>query len=151
MTPTQQPRKKKFVDRQLQGVLVLRVALYWFLCLGTITFMLVAWLAVTGPARGILPHFQELWFRYSPIVIATVFLLPILIIDAITLSNRFAGPMKRLLGAMERLADGENVEPITFRQDDFWHEFAEQFNRVAARLQASQRSREKVEAEPSVH
>jgi hypothetical protein len=36
---------------------------------------------------------------------------------------------------MRELARGEHVEPIHFRDNDFWHDFAEEFNAVAARVQ----------------
>jgi hypothetical protein len=32
---------------------------------------------------------------------------------------------------MKRLANGEHVEPIRFRDNDFWYEFTEDFNRLA--------------------
>ena len=46
-----------------------------------------------------------------------------------------AGPLVRLRRSMRALARGEHVEPIKFREGDFWQEFAEEFNAVAARVQ----------------
>jgi hypothetical protein len=37
---------------------------------------------------------------------------------------------------MRALARGEHVEPIEFRRGDFWKEFADEFNAVAARVQS---------------
>jgi len=56
------------------------------------------------------------------------------IVDVVRLSNRFTGPLLRLRRSMRALARGEQVEPIRFRDNDFWHDFAEEFNALAARF-----------------
>ena len=43
--------------------------------------------------------------------------------------------MLRLRRAMRELARGEDVQPVRFRDGDFWHDFAEEFNAIAARIQ----------------
>ena len=137
----QQYRKKRkqiFVDPKVQGALVMRVALYWCFCLGTVTIMLLCWSMLTGPARMPWTHLDDMWFHYGPALIASLFLLPIVMIDIVKVSNRFAGPLLRLRRSMRQLAAGEAVSPIKFRDDDFWQEFAEEFNAVAARLQGEQ-------------
>ena len=128
-------RKHVFVDPKVQGALVARVVLYWVVCLITVTLMLLCWRIVTGPARMFYTHFSDMWFFYGPALVASCLLLPLVIIDVVRLSNRFAGPMLRLRRSMRELARGEHVEPIEFRDADFWHEFAELFNAVAARVQ----------------
>jgi hypothetical protein len=127
-------RKHIFVDPKVQGALVLRVILYWFVCLIAISLMLLCWRIVTGPARMFYTHFDDMWFFYGPAAVASVLLVPLLIVDVVRLSNRFTGPMVRLRRSMRMLARGEEVEPLRFRNGDFWHEFAEEFNAVAARL-----------------
>jgi len=128
-------RKRLFIDPKVQGALVARVAFYWVVCLITITLMLLCWRVVTGPARLFYTHFNDMWFYYGPALIASFLLLPLVIVDIIRLSNRFAGPLMRLRRSMRDLARGEYVEPIEFRDADFWHDFADEFNAVAARLQ----------------
>ncbi|MBN2022021.1 MAG: hypothetical protein JW809_04440 [Pirellulales bacterium] len=128
-------RKHLFVDPHVQGALVWRVIMYWFLCLGTAIVMLLCWRMLTGPARMFYTHFDDMWFHYGPALIASLLLLPLVVADIIRLSNRFTGPMVRLRREMRALARGEQVEPLRFRDDDFWHEFAEEFNAVVARVQ----------------
>jgi hypothetical protein len=111
------------------------VALYWAVCLITIMLMLLCWRIVTGPARLFHTHFSDLWFDYGPAMIASLVLLPLVIIDVLRVSNRFAGPLLRLRRSMRALARGEEVGPIEFRGGDFWREFAEEFNAVAIRMQ----------------
>ena len=52
------------------------------------------------------------------------------------MTNRFAGPMFRLKRLMQQAAAGEHVEPITFRDDDYWHEFANDFNQLIVRMES---------------
>ena len=127
-------RKRLFVDPKVQGALVIRVICYWLICLMTITLMLLCWRIITGPARLFYTHLDDMWFHYGPALIASLILLPLVIVDIIRLSNRFAGPMLRLRRNMRALAQGEPVEPISFREGDFWQEFAEEFNAIVARI-----------------
>jgi hypothetical protein len=128
-------RKQLFVDPKVQGALVGRAILYWFVCLITISLMLMCWRIITGPARPFYMQFDDMWFFYGPALIASILLLPMVIIDIIRLSNRFAGPMLRLRRSMRALARGEHVEPIEFRGTDFWQDFADEFNQLLVRVQ----------------
>ena len=128
-------RKHLFIDPKVQGALVTRVVFYWILCIMTVFLMLLCWRIVTGPARMFYTHLDDMWFFYGPALVASLLLLPLVIIDVIRLSNRFAGPMLRLRRAIRELARGEHVEPIEFRDGDFWGEFAEEFNTLLARVQ----------------
>ncbi len=129
-------RRQLFVDPKIQGALVARAVMYWVVCLITITLMLLCWRIVTGPARMFYMHFDDMWFYFGPALIASFLLLPLVILDIIRVSNRFVGPFLRLRRSMRALARGEQVQPIKFRHGDFWTEFADEFNAVAARLQS---------------
>lgn len=131
-------RKKYFVDYRVQGTLLLRIVLYWGFCLLTISVMLLCWRILTGPARVFYTHFDDMWFQFGPALVASVLLLPLVLIDSLRLSNRFAGPAYRLRQSLRSLARGEHVHPIHFRDGDFWREMASDFNRIAARLQAEE-------------
>ena len=129
-------RRQLFVDPKIQGALVARAVMYWVVCLITITLMLLCWRIVTGPARLFYMHFDDMWFYFGPALIASFLLLPLVIVDIIRVSNRFVGPFLRLRRSMRALARGEQVQRIEFRHGDFWTEFADEFNAVAARLQS---------------
>ncbi|NUQ61971.1 MAG: hypothetical protein HUU20_05760 [Pirellulales bacterium] len=135
MSDKKKMRKQLFVDAKVQGALVLRAVLYWGVCLITITLMLLCWRILTGPARMFYTHFDDMWFHYGPAAVASLLLLPLVIVDIVRLSNRFTGPLLRLRRSMRELARGEHVEPIHFRDGDFWQEFADEFNAVLARVQ----------------
>lgn len=130
-------RKRLFVDPKVQGWLIAKVVLYWIVCLITIVLMLLVWRIITGPARMFYTHLDAMWFHFGPALIASFLLLPMVITDIIRFSNRFVGPILRLKRSMGRLARGEEVEPLEFREGDFWQEFAADFNAIRLRLQLS--------------
>lgn len=130
-------RKHLFVDPKVQGALVVRVILYWVVCLITITLMLLCWRIATGPVQLFYAHFDEMLLTYGPALVASLLLLPLVAVDIIRLSNRFVGPLLRLRRSMRALARGEHVDPIEFRDADFWHEIAEEFNSLVARVQGA--------------
>lgn len=129
-------RRQLFVDKDVQGVLLARVGVYWACCLITVILILLCWRVVVGPSSELHVHLDYLWYHYRPILLAAFILLPILLADTLRLSNRFAGPMVRLKRGLSELADGRtDVSPIHFRSGDFWHDFAREFNRAAQRVQ----------------
>ena len=130
-----QKRFKLFIDRRVQGALVLRAILYWFCCLTTITVMLIVWRIVgAGPARVFYAHFDELWHQYSPPLVASLILLPLIIVDLVRLSNRFVGPIYRLRRVLREMSAGQDVAKVTFRDGDYWREIADDLNLIAERL-----------------
>jgi hypothetical protein len=128
-------RRQLVVDQQVQGALLFRVTLYWFFCLLSVALLLMCWTIVTGPRMHATALFNELCYRYGPAFVCSVLVLPLVLVDCARLSNTFVGPMFRLRRAMQRLAKGEVVEPIKFRENDFWKEVAKDFNEVLVRVQ----------------
>jgi hypothetical protein len=75
---------------------------------------------------------------FWPAFFASALMLPLLMLDIIRVSHRFAGPMIRIRKALRDVAEGKTVEPIRFRFGDFWCDVAEDFNRATARIRESQ-------------
>src|SRR4029079_16554737 len=129
-------RRRVFVDRRVQGALVLRSVFYWIFCLLTIVVMMIAWRMVTMPVLDSGVQVGSLWAEYAPVAVASFFMLPIIVMDTVRLSNRFAGPMVRFRRELHELAEGESIHPLKFRDADYWSEMADDFNKVAAKLGA---------------
>ena len=127
-------RRQLFVDSTLQGALLTRCVLYWGMCLAAVFASLVCWDALVGPSRLFYAHVEGTWFRYAPALLFVAALTPIMAFDLLRLSNRFAGPMIRMRRTMRDLAQGERVEPVVLRRNDFWREFADEFNAVILRM-----------------
>ncbi len=141
--------QRLLVDPGVQGVLVLRVVLYWIVCLVDVTLMLLCWRMFVGGAQPLAERWQGIWSDFGPALVASLLLLPLVILDVLKVSSRFTGPLFRLRRAMRALARGEQVAPISFREGDFWIEIAHEFNALAARLEVPTRSPEREEEEPA--
>ena len=137
MSDKKRLRKHLFVDPKVQGALIVRVALYWVVCLISMMLTLLCWQMITGPARPFHVHLSDMWFCYAPALAASLLLLPLVITDVIRLSNRFVGPLVRLRRSMRELARGECIRPVAFRDADFWQDVANEFNAVRNRVQAT--------------
>ncbi len=127
-------RKKTYVDPKVQGALVRRLIFHWvsFLTVSSvITFCLQV---LTNPLGSMSQHFQNLWWTHGPFLLVMVFLLPVFVLDSIRISHRFAGPIYRLRQTIRSIAQGKPTSRLKFRDFDFWHGLAEDFNQMVDRL-----------------
>ncbi len=147
---TTRKRTQLFVDRKVQGELMQRTIMYWLFCLLALSLMVLCWRILTQPVQLSSEHFREMWQFYGPAVIASLLLLPIVVVDIIRMSNRFAGPLHRLRREMSRLANGEHAEPIYFRENDYWADFADDYNKILAQLQGEQGTQDTLKLDDTV-
>jgi hypothetical protein len=129
-------RRQLFVDREVQGALVLRAAGYWLFCLLTVTLMVLCWGVLTGPRAPATVVLGRLLSNYAPALLASLILLPIVLVDCTRFSNRFVGPLVRFRRSLRQLADGQDVRPIKYRDNDYWQDLAEGYNDLLKRMQS---------------
>ena len=130
-------RKKLYVDRKVQGVILRRVLLYSGCSLLFMILPMLIVRAIVNPDRFFFENFGAIWIQYWPVLLVLLFFVVFAPFDLLRLSNRFAGPVFRLRREMKRLANGEKVRPVHFREGDFWQDFADSFNQIVERLDAS--------------
>jgi hypothetical protein len=135
MTNRRSSQHRLMIDPGVQGTLILRVVLYWIICLVGVTLMLFCWRMIVNGPQPLAVRWEGIWLDFGPALVASVVLLPLVVFDVLRVSNRFSGPLFRLRRAMRALARGEHIAPISFREGDFWIEIAHEFNAIAARLQ----------------
>ena len=129
-------RKKLFVNRELQGALILRTMAYWGACLFFV-FMPIALLRTWHePDRLIFQHLLDTLGEHFSILLCAAVLLPLAMYDMLKTSHRIAGPVFRLKREIGRLANGEDVAPLSFRPGDYWHDVAQEFNKLSARIKS---------------
>jgi len=124
-------RRRVFVDYKLQGTIVARIVLYWLGCQFTMAVLLFGFKAATGGEH--IADDMSAFYRCA--LFGTLGFLPLAVIDMVRLSHRFAGPMLRFRRAMQELGRGEHVEPLRFRDGDYWQDIATDFNAVCSRVQ----------------
>jgi hypothetical protein len=128
-------RKRYLVDPRVQVPLLARMAVYGFAYLGAICVLIAVQVALSSPAVDTTVLSARIAVAFGPALLASLFVLPLVLFDCVRFSNRFAGPMKRLQRSVQQLVDEGQAERMVFRRDDFWFELAEQFNRLADRIE----------------
>ena len=118
---------------------------------------LVARLITQCVAFAVLMSLMSLWMQYAfnPLqddahwrqqvnitlascVLVSICLLPIFIRDSLKFSHRFTGPILRFHQQVRKVGL-ENTQPITLRNEDFWQDLADDFNRMVERFEALER------------
>ena len=153
------PRNRYVVEPEVQKSLLARTLGYWCASVLVVGLTLAIWEAVSGPPRPFLDFFYFDWLfeQYGLVLLAATVMLPIVMLDVLFTSNRVAGPIFRMRRSLRALAAGEYVQPIKFRDGDFWHELADEFNALAAYVEklkaeaarANPRQAETVEMQPA--
>lgn len=124
-------RGRMLVDFEVQTSLLRKIATHWALLLLANTIGLFCWTALMNAPVESWSELTLGFFRtYVPVVIISLALLPVFLLDAAKLSNRFAGPMVRIRRALSAVLAGDKVEPVKFRENDFWRSLAEDFNQA---------------------
>lgn len=127
-------RKKQFVDRTVQGTLLLAAARYWLVSLfvvGAVTVL--GWIFVAPGLEQLVQIRSQLPAFFTMLlvsIVAATLVLPVILFDLMKLTNRFAGPIYRLQRVMREAAAGIPVEPLEFRDGDYWPELAHTFNEL---------------------
>ena len=131
------PRRQLFVDPHVQGALLFRIAIYWCFSVLAICLITLCVQAISYPDRPFLDYFaiSDFFVQYGPIVLTSLVLVPLIMFDVVATSNRFVGPLLRMRRSMRALAGGLEVEPIHFREKDFWQDVAQEFNLVVGRVE----------------
>ncbi len=128
-------RSKIYIDRTVQGAIAKRVILHWFVFLVLTSLSLFTLESFLGDSQlSMSEHAGVVLSKYSFFFVLMFAIMPTFIYDTIKLSHRFAGPILRLKESLKGLADGEEVAHLKFRENDFWRELSEDFNRVADRV-----------------
>lgn len=128
-------RRRLLVDSKLQGALLRRVTGYWCVSVLVLAALAGAQVAVFGAEVSWSVTINRTLQAFGPSFLALLLLLPVLLLDSLRFSLRFAGPMQRLRGEVRRLAEGEWGGPVKFREGDYWHDLSVQINRVAEELE----------------
>jgi len=132
--PNATRRNRSFVDPEVQGGLLRKIAIHWTLLFVVNALALVIWVRMfEQPEASWRMTFGDCLHRFLPFFIITVIMIPAFIWDTLKITNRFAGPVLRLRAALADASRGRAVEPLHFRNNDFWQEIADDFNGLVNR------------------
>jgi hypothetical protein len=128
------PRWRIFVDRPIQGALLCRALMYWMVSLLMQQLIVFLFVLVTSSAADFGLSGARLFWHIEVSIIASLAILPIMLLDILKLSHRWVGPLFRLRASLHDLSLGQPVPPIRFRDGDFWQDLARDVNVVTAEL-----------------
>ncbi|MDZ4853131.1 MAG: hypothetical protein SGI77_27905 [Pirellulaceae bacterium] len=143
-------RTRKLIDYEVQSSLVVRLCLHWVLFLAATAIAMFFWIRLfESPTDTLAETASRFWNTFVPMLIVAIALLPVFVLDAVKLSNRFTGPIFRLRRTLSNLAQGQTSRPLEFRSNDFWKSLANDFNRVVHRHQSSDNPSSNASGTPS--
>lgn len=127
-------RHRFLVDSNVQWALIRRMVMHWSLAVLTlITISVFVQLLYRADGRTFSEAILLALKMQLPLLCIMFVLMPVFVWDMVKLSHRFAGPMLRLRGVLNELAQGGEAAQIRFRPGDFWQETAEDFNQFYGR------------------
>lgn len=142
-------RKSLYINRAVQGQLIVKSVIQWFFYLCAILLTVVIWTVIQNPSKSAIGLVFEAFTFFSPAIVASILILPLFVWDMLKESNRIAGPIHRLQQEMKKLQNGEAVNNLEFRDGDYWLELAEDFNALAAtvaKLRSQNNAKEDLES-----
>lgn len=132
---SQVKRARMYVDKNVQGGILTRVAIHWGLFFFTTAFAYIVIQAIVAPTGStFVSRLQGALTEFTILGFLMLSLLPAFMLDFVRFSNRFAGPIVRLRRFLRELGENGDVPPLKFRDDDFWVDVAKEFNVCRERL-----------------
>ena len=140
------PRKRLFVNRDIQGRLLSRTALYWVL------YHAVLWMAMFfcryaehrgDVMAGAEPRlFADIYGQFvrenSSLWVCAIAILPIVLWDLLKFSHRVVGPLVRFQRILENLTAGQSVDEVRLRRGDLLTDLETAFNQYLTSLRNPQ-------------
>lgn len=134
---TKHKRTKVYVDRHVQGGVVLRLGAIWLTTTTLAVIVSVMLGYFSNPVMGFDYYLQQSWLTCGPLLLAFAAVLPIAALHLVRFTHRCVGPIVRLRRAMRELTVGEDIELLRFREKDYWHGLAGEFNDLSQQLTSS--------------
>ena len=136
------PRKRLFVNREIQGRLLARTALYWMLYHGVLWMAMFLYryaehrgaVQAGAPLRPFADLYGQFVNEHYSMWVCAVAILPIVLWDLLKFSHRVVGPLVPFQRAIESLTAGEKVAEVRFRHGDLLSNLQTTFNQYLTSL-----------------
>lgn len=124
-------RWRLLADARVQGAFCVRIVIYWLACQFAMvaTMLGIANLEAAGPGTS-----GSVMHLITPALSISFLLLPLVLLDSLAFTNRFAGPLLKFRREFSHLVATESAEQVHFRNGDFFPDLAENFNRLRGRI-----------------
>lgn len=134
-------RRKKLVNKQLQGQLMLKMVMHWlgyncivlFLSLSACVFMYSISVVNGNVERTMQAEIFDFFSRHKPMLIVMALLLPVIMWDMLKTTHRVAGPVFKFKSELRRFIDTGKFQSVHLRNDDFLIDFQDTWNEAIER------------------
>lgn len=123
-------RFRVFADAQMQTSLCIRIVIYWVVCQLSIFATISLLASLDGPAGSL----GDVTRFIVPAAIVSSCLLPLVLVDQLVFSNRFAGPLLNFRRKFARFVKEGAVEKVNFRTNDLYQDIQENYNELCERF-----------------
>jgi hypothetical protein len=127
-------RRKLYIDRKIQGSLAVRILIHWIAFFVVSLSLTLLFHFLADPVTPFTAHIQDVLSSHRHFLIVSLVMVPAFVYDSIQLSNRFAGPILRFRRLIQEIGYGNSIEPLRFRDGDFWHDLSLDLNAMLDRL-----------------
>ena len=131
---TRHVRKQVWIH-EFQTMLFWRISLYLGVTLGCLIILTFTWALLTEKADEPLSLLLSTLYKYAPVLVLLLILMPVMLCDALRFSHRLVGPLVRFRRTMQAIAAEQPVQPFRLRRDDFLNELRDDFNRMLEALE----------------
>lgn len=136
------PRKRLFVNREIQGRLLARTALYWMLYHGVLWMAMFLYryaeyrgaVQAGAPLRPFADLYGQFVNEHFSMWVCAIAILPIVLWDLLKFSHRVVGPLIPFQRAIESLTAGEQVSELRLRHGDLLSNLQSSFNQYLTSL-----------------
>lgn len=122
----------------------MQVVRYWLLALLTVGgLMFLGWVCMGSGLNGVVTNsdsLKEIMPLISIGIVASAMVMLVLVADLIRVSNRFAGPLVRLNKQIQESLETGELKPVSFRENDYWQDLAENYNQLIKQVEAAKPS-----------
>ena len=131
---TSERRKKKLVNISVQRAIAMRIVSHSILFVWSVFLVCAGLLYIAGPTESGENLARIRTVCLTAIGISSLVILPAIIYDSIRFSHRMAGPVVRLKNLLPRIGL-DKLDHVGLRKNDFWQEFAAEFNEMLDRVE----------------
>ena len=142
-------RKSFLIDPAVQGSLLRRLAFYCLACSLYCLLTLIIAETLSNPGEPITETTRRCLEEAAFWAPGMALLVPIIAYDLMRVTDRFVGPIFRLRRQLRRLAEGCEVQPLEFREGDYWQDLVLSFNSLQSELARLREVRAKADTRPN--
>jgi hypothetical protein len=130
-------RWRLVADPKIQVWLCFRVVAYWVICQITILGTFLAFAFLENGSHG---GSFDIWNLVVKSLVVSALVIPVIIYDMLSFSNRFVGPVHNFRNKMKQLVETGETSEIVFRKGDFYPDLRENMNELVGQIAAPTRT-----------